>query len=787
MSKIKILAIPSDKFGVGKFRILDPFRYIGDNYSDEIHVDISFNPEDNDDFFKDYNVVVFHSFVVPTTHEANIARIKWLKEKGIKTVMDIDDLWFVDMRHPMYHQVKEHKIGEKKIEMLRLVDHITTTTTIFANTIKEKLGLKNTTIFPNAVNHEEPQFQPKPFKSDKIRFGWLGGSCMTPDTEILTDNGWIRFDQLDKTEKVATLNPNTNEIEYHKPSGYICEPFKGNLNCGKNKLIEYEVTPNHNMYASEIKHLGHKKLNLGLVQSEKIHGKNFHVKRDAIWNGIEKEFFTLPSIEFYEELELETSEIDNIISKKFIKTTRLFNKYGNEKEFEMDDWLKFFGFWMAEGWTSKTKGLHQVGIAQIKDNNYLETMFNLLEKMGFKPIYSKDKKQIRIFDKQLWYYLSQFGYANDKFIPKDLKELSSRQLNIFLEWFINGDGNIENNIYKRKRAWSSSKSLIDDLQEISLKIGLPSTIKNRGKRTSYIKGRQIINQFDSYQINFSKNPNISKHNKSTPLVKSNEQYQRYYNGFVYCVEVTNHIIYVRRNGKPFWIGNSHLHDLELLRNGISSIQHEKPENTQFVLCGFDTRGTVSEFNPDTKQVTQRPIKPEETVWYKYEQIFTDNYRVTNPTYETYLKSFTPSPEYKDDNETYRRRWTLDVAKYAINYNYFDISLAPLAESHFNANKSQLKVIEAGFHKKALIASNVKPYNLDLISAVDSGKFNDKGNALLVDPNRNHKDWGKHMKRLVDNPNMIEDLGNRLYETVKDKFALRNVCKDRVEFFKTITQ
>jgi glycosyltransferase involved in cell wall biosynthesis len=111
----------------------------------------------------------------------------------------------------------------------------------------------------------------------------------------------------------------------------------------------------------------------------------------------------------------------------------------------------------------------------------------------------------------------------------------------------------------------------------------------------------------------------------------------------------------------------------------------------------------------------------------------------------------------------------------------------LFESHFNANKSQLKVIEAGFHKKALIASNVKPYNLDLISAVDSGQFNNKGNALLVEANRNHKDWGKHMKRLIDSPNMVEDLGNRLYETVKDRFALKNVCKDRVEFLKTITK
>ena len=51
MSKIRILAIPSDKYGVGKFRVLDPYKFIGDNYSDDVHVDISFDAENNDEFF----------------------------------------------------------------------------------------------------------------------------------------------------------------------------------------------------------------------------------------------------------------------------------------------------------------------------------------------------------------------------------------------------------------------------------------------------------------------------------------------------------------------------------------------------------------------------------------------------------------------------------------------------------------------------------------------------------------------------------------------------------------
>ena len=405
MSKIKILAIPSDKHGVGKFRVMDPYKFIGDNHSNDIHVDISYNADNNDEFFLNYDIVVFHTFIHQTNHEDNINRINWLKSKGIKVIMDIDDLWFVDQRHPMYHHVKASKIGEMKIEMLKLADYVTTTTPIFANTIKDRLKVKNVEVFPNAVNEEEPQYKINKTESDKIRFGWLGGS-------------------------------------------------------------------------------------------------------------------------------------------------------------------------------------------------------------------------------------------------------------------------------------------------------------------------------------------------------------------------------------------SHLFDIELMSNGISTTYNSYKDKVQFVLCGFDLRGTVTEIDENTKQQRNRPIKPNETVWYKYEKIFTDNYSVINDEYKTYLNSFTETP-YDDVNEPYRRRWTKEINSYATNYNTFDVSLAPLVESLFNGNKSQLKVIEAGFHKKAIIASDADPYTIDLISAVDNGVFNKNGNSLLVNPKRNHKDWAKNMKRLIENPNMIEDLGERLYETLKDKYSLKKVCQDRVEFFKSI--
>ena len=101
-------------------------------------------------------------------------------------------------------------------------------------------------------------------------------------------------------------------------------------------------------------------------------------------------------------------------------------------------------------------------------------------------------------------------------------------------------------------------------------------------------------------------------------------------------------------------------------------------------------------------------------------------------------------------------------------------------------KSQLKVIEAGFYKKALIASNIGPYTIDLKHCLKNGEFVD-GNAILVDENRNHSDWHKSIKKLVNNPNMIKDMGERLYESVKDVYDLRNVTKTRAEWYKSIVK
>jgi glycosyltransferase involved in cell wall biosynthesis len=233
-----------------------------------------------------------------------------------------------------------------------------------------------------------------------------------------------------------------------------------------------------------------------------------------------------------------------------------------------------------------------------------------------------------------------------------------------------------------------------------------------------------------------------------------------------------------------WLGgSSHLHDIQLLDQSFGKITNLK-DKLQFVLCGFDTRGTVTEINQQTGEHKKRDILPHETVWAQYEKIFTQNYSIISEDYKKQLLKYTQEKFPSETDESYVRVWTQPVTSYAKNYSKFDVSLAPIKNTMFNRMKSQLKIIEAGFYKKAIIASDLGPYTIDLKHCLNHGNFVD-GNALLVDENRNHSDWAKYIKKLVDNPNMVKDMGERLYETVKDVYDLNVVTKNRAEFYKSL--
>jgi glycosyltransferase involved in cell wall biosynthesis len=230
-----------------------------------------------------------------------------------------------------------------------------------------------------------------------------------------------------------------------------------------------------------------------------------------------------------------------------------------------------------------------------------------------------------------------------------------------------------------------------------------------------------------------------------------------------------------------WIGgSSHLKDLELLKTSMTKLNNDKSleDLYQIILCGFDIRGHITEVNPQTKQQRTRKILPHETVWNRFESIFTTDYKIVDEDYKKFLHSY-KNEEYKGksyDELNYVRRWTLPLTQYGKHYNYCDVCLAPLVKNTFNKVKSELKIIEAGMTKKVLIAQDFGIYK----ELLENGE-----NGFLVNDARNHKDWYRNIKYLIENPKEVERISENLHNFVKDRYSLENVTKNRVEKYKEL--
>jgi len=416
-------------------------------------------------------------------------------------------------------------------------------------------------------------------KLEKRGGGLFGSSpltgCYDEKTEILTEDGWKLFKDLKMEDKVFTLSEN-NRIELHQPEQLFKYDYEGEMIKFKAKSLDLLVTPNHRMVVDK----KYKK------KRTFVEAKDFSPSRDlipkkGIWLGKRQEYFELPPVVIFQgsgpSSQFSDQEIEYIREmrrkgKSFYQIGERFNcnpvtiyniclneNYGNRQRvrikyeqpplrIKMDDWLKFFGFWLAEGSTDNEKNAKRHGyrviITQI-NREKKEEIKKVLDKLPFN--YYEEENNLIICNKQLWAYLRQFGNKYTKFIPKEIKSLSKEQLKILFDWLVKGDGYIRKDT-GQINYWTSSKKLADDLQEIILKLGWLATLKvNKEGKISEMNGRKIVSG-PLYTISVQKTNYYRLREKNIERV--------YYKGNVYCCQVKNHTLFVRRNGKVCWSGNS---------------------------------------------------------------------------------------------------------------------------------------------------------------------------------------------------------------------------------------
>lgn len=285
-------------------------------------------------------------------------------------------------------------------------------------------------------------------------------------------------------------------------------------------------------------------------------------------------------------------------------------------------------------------------------------------------------------------------------------------------------------------------------------------------------------------------------------------------------------------------GSSHLQDVSLLKDSIEKLVDDISISDKFEihLSGFDLRGTTTNYSvneefikdlqgmrlldeklhkklvaanfditniPEIPKVIfdkykgnvisehTRPISPQETVWTRYEEIFTSNYKlVKDKNYYDYLMKFDLDAIYdKMESQNYFRHKTQGLYKFAENYKFGDVALAPIKvygkgvmddnpDNRYQFAKSNLKVIEAAFHKVPVIASDVPIYNHDK-------DWVDGKNIIYVNSDRQYKDWYKKIKYCINNPNHVKDMGEAAYELACKRYDIDVLSDIRADFYRNI--
>lgn len=368
-----------------------------------------------------------------------------------------------------------------------------------------------------------------------------GLSCYDEKTEVLTENGWKKFPGVKYSDKICTLNTKTNKIEYQRPFKKFFNKYDGKMYRLKTKRIDLFVTPNHNLLISHCDF--RKQPEFLLKRADHACNKSKRFKKDGVWDGRKVKYFRLPAV-------------------KIKHGSRYYSGFRQKGEMKLPvkDWLKFFGFWIAEGWTTQGKNSDYNVCISNKDESLLSEMKQTIKNLGYNFYHdNKINNTIRIRDYQLFHYLRRFGKCYDKHVPKDIKSLSRDLLKVLLEYYIKGDGHIYGRTERGLSATTSSIRLRDDLQEIALKIGISAYYKLDKKKGSLIfsPGQKKIykRKNDTWVIYFIRQ-NIHTVLPSTIKKHGYKEVWQSFKGPVYCVSVPNKVIYVRRNGIPVWCGNS---------------------------------------------------------------------------------------------------------------------------------------------------------------------------------------------------------------------------------------
>jgi len=311
-------------------------------------------------------------------------------------------------------------------------------------------------------------------------------------------------------------------MTFEKPSAIIREQFSGNLLAHSGNNIDFAVTEGHRMWVANQYSVQKKEQpEFSLVRADELPSRAWVSRVAPGWGGIN------PSLSFQQR------------TKSGYHTVTP----------TADAFARFYGLWLAEGCLGRGGGKKYVIVDQKK---YVDEVRDVVANTGFNWCETVNKDGVVRFSiqsKELYAYLLQNGehsVAETKRVKREWINSSIDTIKALLDGYRMGDGSA----YGKEGWWygsSVSKGLLDDLQEMAFRAGIPTNV--------YKAHEAEGNKLEAWYIGVSGEKRGASRLGLVTL-QSEDIELRPYEGEVFCVTTDAGIIATRRNGRIMWSGNS---------------------------------------------------------------------------------------------------------------------------------------------------------------------------------------------------------------------------------------
>lgn len=349
--------------------------------------------------------------------------------------------------------------------------------------------------------------------------------CFDTETEILTDNGWKRYDTISECDKAYTYNIDSEEIELKPINEIIRIHHEGKMCSAKNKHIDVMCTDMHNVIVRYDSHKYKRKSNNVISKSGQEYFNSLKTDNDK-WH-----------------MEM----MRDVFGKRRIFMT--CGKTSSQNEV-YDDFLHFVMAVVADGhFGFDNGGVSYVGF-HVKKERKIEYLKRLMRSLGIK--YS-----IRVRQGNEYYFRIQRNVAKavfdiigiNKDIPYSILGIGSENLRSLVMTYAFFDGHKDDRENSTGITISSvSEHNASVLQAMCVLSGMRCVMSSRDGKRNIIRGKMVKNASRVYNLSICPNTTESKvHEDGYSYVD--------YKGDVWCIRNDNDTVIIRRNGKVSIQGN----------------------------------------------------------------------------------------------------------------------------------------------------------------------------------------------------------------------------------------